>query len=248
MRSIVLRTLSALSVSSLMWAGSAQALPDASRAVDSNLPWVGFINVLDLPDDGGALQFQTFFPVADLAASFSGGVLTLSPNTTVARDITAGHPDYDFWWKPDASANKIIDANLLTIEDGLQGRTVTFSGQVLSNTLVGPYTAIAFVRDFVPDYSSFVGSTAPLVGGQAFSVTLAIRDIPGHHVQYGFAVNGPNAQLANASALGNVQIAAVPEPHVYGMLLAGLVAVGVAVRRSRRTSSPSTPSQARFFV
>lgn len=236
MREFLFKMIALLSLSSLLMAGSARALPDETFEVIPGLPWVGFINVLDLPGDGGGLRFQSFFPVPDLAASFSGGILTLSPNTSIARDIQPGHPDYAFWWNLDASGNKIIDANLLVIDDSQVGKTVTFNGLVLSNTLAAPYSAIAFVRDFVPDFSSFTQSITSLVGGQPFAVTLAIANVPGHHVEYGFAINGPNAQPLNVNLLGNVLIAAVPEPHAYGLLLAGLFAVGFAARRSARKS------------
>ena len=105
---------------------------------------------------------------------------------------------------------KIMDANIFILNDSLVGRTVIFSGATLSNTLVNPYTAVAFIRDFAPDYSSFVQATAPLVGGARFNVTLTISSAPGHHVEYGFETNGPNARLAGAALLGSAQVVPVP--------------------------------------
>ena len=39
------------------------------------------------------------------------------------------------------------------------GQTLTFKGNVLSNSLVSPYTSVAFIKDFAPDYSSNVSVT-----------------------------------------------------------------------------------------
>ena len=41
-------------------------------------------------------------------------------------------------------------------DSALSGQHLTFTGNVLSNTLVSPYTSVAFIKDFAPDFSSNV--------------------------------------------------------------------------------------------
>ena len=83
------------------------------------------------------------------------------------------------------------------------GQTLPFKGNVLSNTLVSPYTSVAFIKDFAPDYSSNVSVTAPLTAG-AFSLTLSTLPVR-RHVQYGFETIGPDVWITDVAAKGNVK-------------------------------------------
>lgn len=172
---------------------------------DQNAPWIGYMNVSNLPQNGGAYQFGKVWATADLNAAFAGGVLTLTPNTSISRDVATTDP---FWWNPDGSGNEIMDASFYQQFDGLAGKTVTFAGYCAANSLVAPYVSTVFVKDFVADYSSSVAATVPLVPGQPFSVTLATK--AGDHIQWGFETVGPNASLAAAPALGQVLVTAGP--------------------------------------
>ena len=122
---------------------------DTTVTVDPAAPWIGFMNVFELPSNGGGYVFGSGWGTADLAAMFSGPVLTLAPNTI-------GDPN-PFWYTPSggpgATGNKIMDANMYVEPAGsLPGQLVTFKGNVLSNSLVSPYTSVAFIKDFAPDY------------------------------------------------------------------------------------------------
>lgn len=174
-------------------------------SVDSSSAWLGFMNVLDLPADGGAYRFGQPWATADLSAVFDAPwLLTLTPNTSIDRDS----PNDPYWWKaPGNNPNKIMGAVMYVEDDSLAGGTVYFSGFTVSNSLVAPYTCIAFIRDFVPDYSSFTEVTTPLAAGSVFH--LAKATTPGNHVQYGFHTTGPNARLATAPALGRVQVSSL---------------------------------------
>jgi hypothetical protein len=107
-------------------------------------------------------------------------VLTLGPNTI-------GDPD-PFWYVGGRRArhpgNKNMDANMYVQSESLSGQDVTFTGNVISNTLVSPYTSVAFIKDFAPDFSSFSQITVPLTPG-VFSITLPTNPGAGRHVQYG---------------------------------------------------------------
>jgi hypothetical protein len=104
------------------------------------------MNVFELPSNGGGYVFGSGWGVADLNASFSGPILTLTPNTI-------GDPN-PFWYTPSggpgATGNKTMDANMYVEVNGggLSGQNVTFTGLVLGNTLVSPYTSVAFIKDF----------------------------------------------------------------------------------------------------
>jgi PEP-CTERM motif-containing protein len=112
------------------------------------------------------------------------------------------------------------------------GQTLTFNGNVLSNTLVSPYTSVAFIKDFAPDYSSNVTMTAPVTPGP-FSVSLVTIPDPARHVQYGFETIGPDAWSTDVDSKGSVVIGSVPEPAT--LSLAGMAVLSlVAIRRRCR--------------
>jgi hypothetical protein len=182
-------------------------------------PWLGFMNVFDL---GGNYQFSSGWGVGDLCATFNdgAGTLTLSPNTI-------GDPN-PYWYigggGPGAPGNKIMEANLYQeATDIYNGQTLTFSGEVLSNTFTSAHVATIFIRDFAFDYSSFNESVIPLVPG-AFSVSLATDPGSGRHVQWGFQVKGVNVWVTDTAPFGNAVIA-TPAPGAMALLgLGGMIA------------------------
>src|SRR5271157_513553 len=172
--------------------------------VDATKPWIGYMNVFELPANGGGYDFGSVWGTADLDARFAANALILTPNTSIDRDV----PNDPYWWVGGAGGapNKSMDALMYVQNDTLAGQTVTFSGNCQSNTLVAPYTSTAFIKDLVPDFSSSTLANMALVSGQAFSITFATA--AGHHVQYGFETIGPDARLTNVANLGEVLITA----------------------------------------
>ena len=122
----------------------AVANADTTVTVDPPRGWIGFMNVSNLPSDGGAYQFGQSWGTADLAATFSGPVLTLAPNSI-------GDPA-SYWYLPSggpgSTGNKTMDANMYVEQPAgtYAGQTLTFKGNVLSNSLVSPYTSVALSR------------------------------------------------------------------------------------------------------
>lgn len=164
--------------------------------VDPAAAWQGYLNVFEFPSNGGAFVTGGVSPTEALAAAFSGPVLTLRPNST-------DNPAYYI----DSVGSKNMEANLYVqaLPGRLSGQTVNFSGVVNSNTLPAGYTAVAFVKDFAPDYSSSVASTTPLAAG-AFSVSLATINDPQRHIQYGLQILGPPVPLDDILTAGSIVI------------------------------------------
>ena len=204
--------------------------------VDPGASWLGFMNVFEIPQNGGGYVFGSGWGTADLRASFAGPVLTLACNTI-------GDPD-PFWYVPSggpgAIGNKTMDANMYVEPPGsLPGVNLTFQGMVLANTLVGQvnqlgngWTAVAFIKDFAPDYSSNVSVTAPLSPG-AFSISLATINDPARHVQYGFEVIGPDVWAGDPLTFYDIQITSIPEPTASILLLGGFACL--LARRNRES-------------
>jgi MYXO-CTERM domain-containing protein len=192
---------------------------------DPLAPWQGFMNVFELPSNGGGFVFNSGWGTADLTATFSGNVLTLGPNSV--------NDPSTFWYQgggaPGHPGNKNMDANMYVQSESMSGDTVTFTGTVLSNTLISPYTSVAFIKDFAPDFSSNVTVTAPLTPGP-FLISLATTPGAGRHVQYGFETIGPDVWSTDRGPVGEVQITSVPEPA--GLTLLGVA--GIALLRRRR--------------
>jgi hypothetical protein len=185
-------------------------------------PWLGFMNVYNLPADGGAYQFGSGWGVPDLVATFNdpSDEVTLSPNTI-------GDPN-PYWYQggggPGAPGNKIMEANLYVemTDDLLAGQTAFFNGRVLSNTFTPAHQTYIFIKDFAFDYSSFNQTIVPAVPGP-FSISLALDPGLGRHVQYGFQTVGVNVWHTDVEPYGSVVIG-TPEPASLALLaLGGLV-------------------------
>ncbi len=195
---------------------------DALVTVDPNATWLGFMNVYELPANGGGYVFGSPWGTADLPATFSGAVLTLAPNSI-------GDPS-PFWYigggGPGAPGNKIMEANMYVETGGglLGGQTVTFAFTVLTNTFTSAHSSYAFIRDFAPDYSSFNQAIVALTTPGDYSISLATLPDPTRHVQYGFQTVGVNVWITDVEPYGFVQVTAIPEPSA---VLLGTLAAGI---------------------
>jgi len=188
--------------------GAVDAQAQTDVTVDPAAISLGFMNVFDL---GGTFLWGSGWGIADLTAVYSGSILTLGPNTI-------GDPN-EYWYQcvggtmppncggPGAPGNKIMEANLYAQVDGpLAGQTVTFTGEVLSTTLTSAHTVKAFIKDFAPDFSSFVESSVVLSAAGPFSVSLATINDPGRHVQWGFQTTGVNVWVTDLAPFGTMVI------------------------------------------
>lgn len=229
----------------LILAVAAIGLPGASaqifKTIDSTEMNTGYMNVFNLPSNGGAFQFGSGWGTADLRSTF------FTPTTVTMLPNTIGDPA-DYWYTPSggvgALGNKMMEANLYGQGDpgAFAGQTITFAGSVTSYNLATnsagiPYAMMAFIRDFAPDFSSFTTSTQAITSIGDFSINLAASSDAGRHVQWGVQMMGPNiwatdsAQLATA---GSATIQAIPEPSTYALLALGAVGLGAHLIRRRQ--------------
>jgi hypothetical protein len=115
----------------------------------------------------------------------------------------------EFWYLDNDGirGNKQMDANMYVQppNGSLSGQTVNFTGTVESNTLTSGHNAIAFIKEYTPDFSSFTVSSATLAPGP-FNISLAISNDPTKVVQYGFQMIGPNVVPGEEAAFGTVVI------------------------------------------
>jgi len=188
------RSLTILAVSLCGMFGGVPVQAQTTVLVDPAKSWAGFMNVFNLPADGGAYQFSSGWGAADLRAAFSDDLLTLRPCTNVSNPTNA------YWVKPDGSGNKQMEASWYVDTATLVNSNITFSGNVVDDTLDTNYTCRAFIKVFVSDYSSVLQQVfAPLTNGnQFFSVNLAATNAGAAHVQYGFVTLGRNAPFTNS--------------------------------------------------
>jgi hypothetical protein len=168
---------------------------------DGYMSWTA--NPNDAPGYGGNNPGGQVWGVAALPAVLSSTLLTLSPNTNTYA------PGNDYWVNADGSGANIMDASFYAeVDGGLYANTsLTFTFVVLSNTLVSPYTADGWIKDFGPGYA-FNGEYQVNLTPGTNTVTYPLTgNNPGEIVQYGFEVIGPDANPATVASLGQVVIA-----------------------------------------
>jgi len=197
-------------------------------APTSGPQWLGYMNVFELPANGGGFVFGSPWGTADLNSSFDDANLriTMSPNTI-------GDPN-PFWYQgggaPGNPGNKSMEANLyIEVGDIYNGQTVTFNGTIISTSVTSAHVARIFIRDFASDFSSSNDIFVPVTAG-AFSVSLNTLVGAGRHLQYGFQMKGENVWFTDTAPFGNVVIGTVPAPASAGLLALG----GLFVARRRR--------------
>ncbi len=234
-----MRRLLAMTVAMLLAASSAQAQVTVN-VPDSTAPWLGFMNVFELPENGGGFVFGSGWGTADLVTEFddANNKLTFSPNTI-------GDPN-EFWYQnttgmapdpvnpggPGQRGNKSMEANLYieVNDDSLAGQMVTFEGNILSDTYTDAHQGFIFIRDFAPDYSSSNDTIVPISGAGPFSISLMTDPGLGRHVQYGFRSVGENVWVTDTAPFGNFMVGTIPEPATLSLLGFGAVAL---LRRRR---------------
>jgi hypothetical protein len=187
---------------SLLGSGASQA--QVTVKVDSTKNWGTWMNVFNLPENGGGYVFGQGWAAADLRAGFAPNQATAS-RVVLQINTNTYNPADGFWNLPDGTPQKNLEANFyVDVASGLGGQDVTFIGTVESNTLPVGWTCEAVIKEFAPGYAYLGDTRAALVTGQPFSVNRVIG--AGNIVQYGFLMYGPNTAPGSAAALEGVSI------------------------------------------
>jgi len=184
--------------------------------------WSGFLNVFFLDNNGskGTYAFSSGWGLADLKTTFAD-----AGDTTYANGAIILQPNYGtynatdtYWSDGNGNGNKWMEA--ITKVDYAAAGTFTdtslnFVGTVNSNDLDSGYTAVAFIKtlsDIFNEEGEYVRTDTVIyetvalgADGTPFSVSASGIN-PAHAVQYGFVVEGINANPANETALGSVVV------------------------------------------
>jgi hypothetical protein len=200
--------------------------------VDPSQAWIGYMNVFNIPSQGGGYVFGQPWGTGALTAFFDPSdtvSLTLEPCTNVWETSDT------FWVQADkATPNKTCDASMYVQNDTLAGQTVNFVGTCTSYNLNGGYTCTAFIKDFSSSYSLNNSATIQLAAGQPFNLSLATGG--GDHIQYGFETIGLDANPATSASLGKAVIAVqILDPSLNNL-------TGQALVAGQNASFTETPS------
>jgi hypothetical protein len=125
-----------------------------------------------------------------------------------------------------------MEANLYQEhKDGaLAGQTVQFDYSVSADTTTAAHEGFVFIKDFAPDYSTYVGSTLPLTVGAGQSISYTTDPDPARHVQFGFQFIGENVWITDVAPFGGITIdtVATPPPPQFPSYSQDFDSVGVA--------------------
>ena len=179
--------------------------------VNASDNWVGFMNVYNL---AGGYEFGEPWGVADLRTDVDlpANQISLHPNYNTYAD----NPTDPFWVNQTTGAGEKICEASTYVEPGMtfNGNELTFSGEVISNTLSADYTAKFFIKALDPGngFQDALNESKvfDIPASGVFSVTASdIELAAGLIVQYGFSIKGPNANPADEATNGNIVIGAV---------------------------------------
>jgi len=140
-----------------------------AMTMDPNANWLGFMNVFELPQNGGGYVFGSPWGVPDLVSIFNGDELCVQPNQIADPD--------PFWYTPSggpgAMGNKIMEANMY-IEDqtgAFAGETISFSIEVTALDFSCGHASSIYIREFNPGFAGIVMDVfVPVTGPGVYTV------------------------------------------------------------------------------
>ena|GEM_PF-1321687 len=200
--------------------GNVVVTPNSLKTSDPEGAWTAYMNWFE--NDNGSKGASVGGGTWDLAklkttltsvddATYPNGAVTLQPNFNAYADNVNGDANAQAYWTDGSGGgNKWMEA-ISKIEYAagtLNDTSLSFVGTVSANTLDNAYSAVAFIKTLDPaaGYATVIFETVALgAAGSSFAVSASGIDAA-HIVQYGFIVEGINANPANEAALGNVVV------------------------------------------
>ena len=191
---------------------------------DPNNSYYGYENVYTngLNSTSGAAYVSLFLGAGGggLGAAFSNNsMVDTSGNMTIGADdwpdVTSPYNTDTLIWADNSGTSAAICETLSDCYSEITavhaGDQVTFTGSLVTNTLVEPYKskAVLFIKDFDSSWGfhNFVAvNINTLTNGQQFQVTLPAVYGDSDHVQFGFEYSGPPVRSANAASYGMAEI------------------------------------------
>ena len=142
--------------------------------------------------------------INDLKSTVAVNLVRLQPNFSIWRN----EYNNDYWFDENGNCKFYpLEASTFVTNNNLQGADLEFTGAVTNYTLDAAYTAEAFIKVFDESWNMIVSKLYLLEGEGNFTVTATQEELAsGVNIQYGFVVNGPAANPAEESALGNVTL------------------------------------------
>jgi len=216
MKTVSKSLISCLTTAILGLSGASQA---TIVTVDSNLS-NGYMVVFGLDGSGGPdyndYKFASGWGVADVKSTVGTSSMVLEAN----YNCYANNPG-DGYWRSEggagAAGNKwMVGSTYVDVpESAFTDHSCNFKASISNYTFGTGYTVRAFIKGFASDYSyNYQLFSDPLTAGSAINLTF---DTTGWgHIQYGFEVQGVNANPANSPGSATVN-ANVVVPTVYGI-------------------------------
>jgi len=200
LKSKVIKASALLGLSLLSFNANAQT----NVTVDANATWLSamlwFTNVPGEPFE----NYAGDWPLEALKTTLNttDNTVSLYPNYSA---YAAGDPT----WSNGPIGNKIMLALSYVQDDALVGQNMTFSGTVISNTLVDGYSVKAFIKVLDANYSSppLAELVIELDEEGSFTLPANVAQYPAAaHVQYGFMTRGLNANPVDEAAFGKMVV------------------------------------------